>query len=227
MQQNSKRSGKDGERKVVKRIPIFLSNAQNRSTQENKSKLYLMQFPLAQASSPLNKANLIQKIRAQYKPNCDIVQMALPLDPRGVTYSRERGAEFGVGAAVMADQISSNTLKQKKEDDDEHSVEYLDHMIVEGSKVSNGSSGITGTYMLGYLVNDELHLSPLDSIMQFRPSFAHVDGVEMQEKANARGDQTEDSGSEIEDKAAVNVKKQALQVFTFYFILTLRFPSCG
>ena len=64
-----------------------------------------------------------------------------------------------------------------------------------------GANDITGA----------VHLTPIDSVLQMRPQLSYLDALEQHAKATQARNDSEESGSELED-ASAQPKKQALQV---------------
>lgn len=60
-------------------------------------------------------------------------------------------------------------------------------------------------YMIGAFQDDQLHITPIDSIAQLRPQFHHLDAVAEQEKAAARPQRDPGAAGRVQEARAVQM----------------------
>lgn len=161
----------------VASLPVYLASALPPG-----ARLELFQYPLYARGRPLpvpaSAAQRGQRITSRWRPRADRVELDMPLDMREAVYDQARGAEMGEGAARLG-TIGTPEIKQ------EHDAPppRLDRIRLESSTVPNMTR-----YMIGTVHNGALHLSPLHSVLQLRPSMQHVDAMHEAADAERRRD---------------------------------------
>ncbi|KAJ2544379.1 hypothetical protein EV175_005896, partial [Coemansia sp. RSA 1933] len=147
-------------------------------TQQIAKNLHLLQYP--QKEGTIDPGVLHPKV-ARIKPIHGQMEMDIPLDVQSPMYNRDRGLELGVGIADNGRLLDITTL-----------------VSVDIPKSS--------TYVAGVFSNGGLHLTPIESLTQLRPSLKYLDRVAEKERAASKLDNDED---EDEKK---DVKAQTVQV---------------
>lgn len=207
--------------KVIKRIPIYLSQLSSVTKKaaseliamppeasetlelltstikaEMHKDLYLMQFPLTQQSPLTAKENEAPGI-FRLKKESGVCELRLPLKTNSVVYDKDAGERYGFASQEMDSMNEGNDQLQNNLSNEDG---FLDKVLLEGNPVLNGS-GRCGTYLVGVVKNDGIHLNALKSVVRFRPCLKHLDANDTMAK---RHESEVESGSEIED----NAKKQ-------------------
>ncbi|WFD30357.1 hypothetical protein MSPP1_001375 [Malassezia sp. CBS 17886] len=156
---------------VVASLPVYLSAPANEA-----DRLELFQYPLYPRRRPLpvpsSAVQRGQQIASRWRPHADRVEMDIPLDVRESIYNRDRGSEYAQSLAHM-DSIdlphAADRVHVKQEGGGDAHPRF-DRMRLEGVPVPHATS-----YMVGTILNGELHLTPLHSTLQLRPSMQHLD----------------------------------------------------
>ncbi|KAI9189491.1 hypothetical protein H9P43_000924 [Blastocladiella emersonii ATCC 22665] len=207
MDSASIRARLDAEDPIVKTMPVFLNS-------QLASNLHLFQFPIR--SRPFSEGG--QPIEARIKSKSQVIELDLPLDTRSVIYDPAQGETFG------SSDSAPRTIYDRAADPDSgggagSSPKKLDRMTLTSTKVPP----IT-TYYVAAFRDDEMHLSPVASTLQFTPSLKHIDRLAQQdrdakkrvdeEEKRARGEQVDKKPSaamllsrvETEDMASARQK---------------------
>ncbi|KAI8930341.1 Sin-like protein conserved region-domain-containing protein [Entophlyctis helioformis] len=173
---------------IVQEIDVYLANDISES-------LYMLQFPTR--PMPFTPDVLPKVGRIKYKTKK--VQLDVLLDPTGDHYDRDQGERFGNGldnrplltAFDVRDGLNNNGPRQK-----------LDAIKLESRIVP-----LNAQYMVGYLKagEDALHLRPLSTVLQLRPSLDYIDKISEKEKTASQRimyeERKEAEGVEEEAKA--------------------------
>ena len=171
---------------LVASLPVYLS-----ASLPDTARLQLFQYPLYRRGRPLpvpaSAAARGQHITSRWRPNADRVEMELPLDMREAVYDADKGAAMGEASQRIGHigepghDGAARGGAMKPESDVEPTPPRFDRMRLESSAVPNATHYLVGTVHQG-----ELHLAPLHSILQLRPSMRHVDAMSDAEDAEAR-----------------------------------------
>lgn len=202
---NSSQSGE-----LLASLPVYLSNSLPSS-----SSLQVFQYPTYPKGRPLpfpqsaRERGLQAAMRT--RPRAKRVEIELPLDLRPPVYSTDRGEEFGEGAAAAGpigpgpkgsamkgggekriksefggyQSLSSSSDPRKK----------LERTRLESTMMPHQTK-----YMLGVIRDRAVHLTPVDSVHQLRPSMHYIDALEalkrQQDKAAEEKNRAEDDEEE-------------------------------
>ncbi|TRY83778.1 hypothetical protein DNTS_025263 [Danionella cerebrum] len=140
----------DDDDPIIKEIDVYLA----RSLVE---KLYLLQYPVRPASmSYSNTTNL----RARIKPKQQKVELEVAMDTMSPNYCRSKGEQI----ALNVDGLSS-------EDSNIYSTKMMDKQTFSSIQATTNTS----RYAAAVFRRGELHLTPLQGILQMRPSFTYLD----------------------------------------------------
>ncbi|WFD34391.1 hypothetical protein MCUN1_001230 [Malassezia cuniculi] len=160
-------------------LPVYLASALPPG-----ARLELFQYPLYARGRPLpvpaSAAQRGQRITSRWRPRADRVEMDMPLDMREAVYDQERGAEMGESAARMG---TIGAVKQERD----APAPKLDRIRLESAAVPNATR-----YFVGTVSDGALHLSPLHSVLQLRPSMQHLDVMHELADAERRRDAEEE-----------------------------------
>ncbi|PWN40362.1 hypothetical protein IE81DRAFT_331697 [Ceraceosorus guamensis] len=185
-------------------LPVYLSSSLPAS-----SRLSLFQYPTYPRGQPLPIPDSARSRglseAARWRPKANRVEVELPLDLRPVVYNMDKGQNMAMGAehggtfgkdssagsSAMGDD--QRRVKVKREKEEPAKIKRLERTRLESSLVPNQTK-----YMVGVIRDGALHLTPLDSVLQLRPSMHYLDGLDVQARKEAKADRGEedDSGGE-------------------------------
>ncbi|EDW70102.1 DNA-directed RNA polymerase III subunit RPC5 [Drosophila virilis] len=168
----------DEEDPIVEEIPVFLS----KNLQDN---LYLFQYPTK--TQLLNHDDAVV-VNCCVKPFTQEVKVDFGLNIESNHYDRFKGEQF----AVAAD--GKNTYGAATPKGAERPT-YKRGIVDKQAFTSTRSLTDISKYVVGIYTDKELHLSPLASIVQLRPSLNYFDKEDKRRKAEQKA-QTEDVDDE-------------------------------
>ncbi|KAJ5042220.1 uncharacterized protein L3040_004774 [Drepanopeziza brunnea f. sp. 'multigermtubi'] len=175
--------------------------------------MYVLQFPNRDARQNYSKKNAAEPLKMRIKPKAGMVELDVPMDVRnnydqrkGATWGSaiKKSAEtkgagshglpggFGIGGApppggrgrgarVIEDV---RAVQDQILEDFENAIQREQVLVKQtlgGQAISNEET--TPQYMIGTFLNDQLHLTPVDNVVQMRPQFHHIDAQSEQERA--------------------------------------------
>lgn len=161
---------RDGEVPVAS-LPVYLS-----ASLPSSSHVELFQYPLYARGRPLpvppTAAQRNQRVTTRWRPQANRVEMDIPLDMRENVYNRDRGRELAENCTSMPpiNVPGADAVKQERTNDMPVANNVFDRMRLESTTVQPATR-----YMVGLVHQGEVHLVPLDAIVQMRPSMQHVD----------------------------------------------------
>ncbi|KAH8678774.1 DNA-directed RNA polymerase III subunit Rpc5 [Tricladium varicosporioides] len=173
--------------------------------------IFVLQFPNRDSQQPYNNNNHSQPLKLRTKPNSGMVEIDVPIDAwrnydraKGISWgdalkksniSKGRGSHglaggFGIGGAgpgrgrgrgaiIDEDTVVQNALADYAGAMEREQV--LTKQTLGGQCVPQDDTN--PWYMVGTFRGDQLHLTPVDQIVQMRPQFHHVDAKEEERKA--------------------------------------------
>ncbi|KAG0171062.1 DNA-directed RNA polymerase III subunit RPC5 [Apophysomyces sp. BC1034] len=196
----------DDEDEVLSEIPVYLSNKLSKY-------LYLFQYPMR--SMPFNERN--GPCAARVKPHAKMVELEIPLDIRSDFYNRERGEDFAMG---MNDKTIKTAYDRRMEEHEEEQMmghsynrnkkkeeELLDKMTLTSTVVPTQTQ-----YLVGVLHQDELHVTPIRSMVQMRTGFSYIDKIDEKWKAANKRIQDQEKLEEKTKKPEISAKATAVQI---------------
>ncbi|KAK2736399.1 hypothetical protein FQN57_000776 [Myotisia sp. PD_48] len=194
---------------VIASYDIFITDAQIRRL--------LVQFPDRQFDQPYNESSQQKPLELRLKPKTGLIELDVPINTQ-FNYDESKGLRYGNamrksniiqagGTHGMAGGFNSGggtgagKVKSDVGDMDDGMGLYMDledeerKMGVTMTKQTLGGrikKPIDGdpVYMLGSFRDNELHLSPLESVVQLRPQLHHIDAydeVAVKGKAGVKG----------------------------------------
>ncbi|XP_023294508.2 DNA-directed RNA polymerase III subunit RPC5 [Lucilia cuprina] len=163
------------EDEVLEEIPVFLS----KNLQEN---LYLFQYPTKTQVSNFESAAVVN---CCVKPLNHEVKVDFALDTESPFYDRFKGEQL----ALAADGKSQAKGERPT---------FKRGIMDKQAFVSSTSLDDVSKYIVGIYTDKEIHLSPLTSILQLRPSFSYFDKEDKRNKAEQKALNEEDDDEELQ-----------------------------
>ncbi|XP_067225905.1 DNA-directed RNA polymerase III subunit RPC5 [Chanodichthys erythropterus] len=165
----------DDDDPIIQEIDVYLA----RSLVE---KLYLFQYPVRPATMSYNNAT---HLAARIKPKQQKVELEVAMDTMSPNYCRSKG-----------EQIALNVDGTSSEDSNVYSTKMMDKQTFSSIQATTNTS----RYAAAVFHKGELHLTPLQGILQMRPSFTYLDKADTKhrerEAANEAGDSSQDEAEE-------------------------------
>ncbi|TPX59967.1 hypothetical protein SpCBS45565_g07619 [Spizellomyces sp. 'palustris'] len=142
------------EDEIVKEVDVYFSQALADS-------LYLFQYP----TRPHAFDEETRPSTGRIKPKTKRFELEIPLQTRSAFYNRERGEELGQGT-------DNAPIRGVFDYDDGTPAKLLDKQTLSSSILPSHAN-----YMIGLIRNDELHLTPIATSLQLRPSLFYIDKI--------------------------------------------------
>ncbi|KAK7134177.1 hypothetical protein R3I93_017550 [Phoxinus phoxinus] len=165
----------DDDDPIIQEIDVYLA----RSLVE---KLYLFQYPVRPATMSYNNAT---HLTARIKPKQQKVELEVAMNTMSPNYCRSKG-----------EQIALNVDGTTAEDTNVYSTKMMDKQAFSSIQATTNTS----RYAAAVFRKGELHLTPLQGILQMRPSFTYLDKADTKhrerEAANEAGDSSQDEAEE-------------------------------
>ncbi|XP_016411122.1 DNA-directed RNA polymerase III subunit RPC5-like [Sinocyclocheilus rhinocerous] len=165
----------DDDDPIIQEIDVYLA----RSLVE---KLYLFQYPVRPASMSYDNA---AHLAARIKPKQQKVELEVAMDTMSPNYCRSKG-----------EQIALNVDGTSSEDPSVYSMKMMDKQTFSSIQATTNTS----RFAAAVFHKGELHLTPLQGILQMRPSFSYLDKADTKhrerEAANEAGDSSQDEAEE-------------------------------
>ncbi|XP_062611114.1 DNA-directed RNA polymerase III subunit RPC5-like [Saccostrea cucullata] len=169
---------------VLHEIDVFISKSL-------ADKLYLLQYPVRPGRMTYDDVDILA---ARVKPVQKKVEIEATINTRSPHYARSKGEQI----ALNVDGAFGSSS------DSMYSSDKMDKQVL--TSVSTGEK--SGRYAAGIFKDGELHLTPLNAIIQMRPSFSYLDRADLKIKSEVgpAGDGGESSQDEEEEVKPVTVK---------------------
>ncbi|KAG6448999.1 DNA-directed RNA polymerase III subunit RPC5 [Manduca sexta] len=186
----------DEEDPVVQEIPVFLSQALS-------DKLYVYQYPVKPAKRDWNEAKIVN---AAVKPKNRIVRVEVGLDTYSDKYCQSKGEQIALN--TDGQQESSWHIKEK-----DKSLYFKSGMMDKIVYESSTPCIDTKHYAVAILQDKELHCTPIQGIIQMRPSYSYYDKQEKKKNEKNKADKSDDENNEPEaKKVTVKFARQETEV---------------
>uniref|UniRef100_A0A6B2FAJ3 DNA-directed RNA polymerase III subunit RPC5 C-terminal domain-containing protein n=1 Tax=Bothriechis nigroviridis TaxID=88079 RepID=A0A6B2FAJ3_BOTNI len=160
---------------IVQEIDVYLAKSLS-------EKLYLFQYPIRPASMTYDE---VTHLSAKIKPKQQKVELEMAIDTSNSNYCRSKG-----------EQIALNVDGTCTDETNTYSSKLMDKQTFCSSQTTSNIS----RYAAAIYKRGELHLTPLNGILQMRPSFAYLDKADAKyrerEAANEHGDSSQDEADE-------------------------------
>ncbi|XP_014669271.1 PREDICTED: DNA-directed RNA polymerase III subunit RPC5-like [Priapulus caudatus] len=164
----------DDDDPVVQEVDIFLSKALT-------ERLYLFQYPVRPATMPYDE---VEVIGVRMKPKQQKVELELGINTRSVNYSHSKGEQI----ALNVDGASRGSESAY------FASGIMDKQLLVSSSVGNASL----QYAAAVFRDDELHLTPVQGVIQLKPNFNYFDKADSKMKESTADD---GESSQEEDEA--------------------------
>ncbi|XP_075160810.1 RNA polymerase III subunit E [Haematobia irritans] len=160
---------------IVEEIPVFLS----KNLQDN---LYLFQYPTKTQVSNFENAAVVN---CCVKPINKEVKVDFALDTESPFYDRFKGEQMALAADGKTQAKGERPTFKRG-------------IMDKQAFVSSTSLDDVSKYIVGIYADKEIHLSPLSSILQLRPSFSYFDKEDKRNKAEQKALNEEDDDEELQ-----------------------------
>ncbi|KAG9235835.1 DNA-directed RNA polymerase III subunit Rpc5 [Amylocarpus encephaloides] len=178
--------------------------------------VYVLQYPNRSSDKPYNTECHSQPLKLRVKPNSGMVEIDVPIDTYN-NYDRYKGVEWGeaLKESTAAKGKGSHGLpggfgiggiqprgrgRGKTEEDEREAhlatlrnfagaierEQALGKQTLGGQAVANSETN--PKYMVGIFRKNQLHLTPVDHMVQMRPQFHHIDALAEHKKLFAARD---------------------------------------
>lgn len=168
---------------IIQEIDVYLAKSL-------AEKLYLFQYPVRPSSMTYDD---VTHLSARIKPKQQKVELEMAINTSSPNYSRSKG-----------EQIALNVDGTTFEETNTYSVKMMDKQTFTSIQATTNTS----RYAAAIFRKGELHVTPLQGILQMRPSFSYLDKADgkhrEREAANEGGDSSQDEAEE--DVKAITVR---------------------
>ncbi|CAL8380914.1 DNA-directed RNA polymerase III subunit RPC5 [Gadus morhua] len=175
-------SGEDDD-PVIEEIDVYLAKSL-------AEKLYLFQYPVRPSMSTYDDVN---HLSAKIKPKQQKVELEMAINTLSPNYCRSKG-----------EQIALNVDGTTYEETNTYSTKIMDKQTFTSIQATTNTS----RFAAAVFRKGELHITPLQGILQLRPSFTYLDRADgkqrEREAANEGGDSSQDEAEE--DVKAITVR---------------------
>ncbi|RKF63378.1 hypothetical protein GcC1_139013 [Golovinomyces cichoracearum] len=176
--------------------------------------VYILQFPNRDSRQNYNANLGAEPFKMRIKPVAGMVEMDVPIDPfnnydreKGIKWgdalrkskiakgggSHGLPGGFGIGGAQSSGRGKGKGGVAGNDETNHESVmadyetavqkeQVLIRQTLGGQAISKDAT--TPQYMIGTFRKDQLHLTPVDNIVQMRPQFHHIDAAVEQERSS-------------------------------------------
>lgn len=181
---------------VVQEIPVYLSQALAKN-------LYIFQYPVR----PANREWKEVKIKnAAVKPRNKMVRLEVSLDTYSDKYCPSKGEQIALN--TDGPQESSWHVKEKDKTQFFKSG-VMDKIVFESSTPCTE----TDHYAVAILQDKELHCTPIQGIIQMRPSYSYYDKQDKRKTEKSKGDSDDEEEKEPEaQQVTVKFARQETEV---------------
>jgi DNA-directed RNA polymerase-3 subunit RPC5 len=169
----------DEEDEIIEEIDVKL-------TETLAKYIYLFQYPNQHPDA--QEPN--QGFEIQVKPTFEKFQIKVPLDPNVDTYSQEKGKELFEGTHNEPIGLNQDGMRKVKQENGDSLLKYQ-------TLTSYHSPSQTSNF-IAVMNDNELHLTPIKSIVQLRPSFEVIDKIDEKRKnANKKKDLKDENQDKV------------------------------
>ncbi|KXS21604.1 hypothetical protein M427DRAFT_274537 [Gonapodya prolifera JEL478] len=152
---DSDASSVDSDDAVLAEYPVFLSR-------DLGDAIHLLQFPLGHAPETTQTHPLSGKL----KPKSKQLELHVPLDTGDSHYDQDRGA--------MMATIATKGAKSAGGHDDDVQPDFGTKKVLEKQTLVSSLVPSVANYCVGAFSEGALHLHPISTLLQLRPSLAHL-----------------------------------------------------
>lgn len=182
-QEHADPAGREHSDPVIKEYKVFVS------TQLSKY-LHLVQAP-SRTRLPANNGCAIA---GRYKKVSRAFELNVPMDTSHPTYSKGRGEDLAAATQTGSIKLAGSQLGVA-------SGQKLDRIQLVGGPVAK----LNAKYFAAVFHEDALHLTPLPSVIQLRPSLTYLDDIDAKTKASTKKMADMDKAAQPDSVKAVQV----------------------
>ncbi|KEF55557.1 uncharacterized protein A1O9_08307 [Exophiala aquamarina CBS 119918] len=216
----------DDDDPVVASYDVYLTEPLS-SNESNTSRLFLLQYPAHRPySKPYNAARNQTPSSLRLKSNSGFVEVDVPIllhehynaaagEKYGKAMSESRtkhaGGTYGLAGGFTSSGHSK--LRDAPQQDDSHDSWPILQTQTLGGKIV-APTARDPIYLLGCFRHNQIHLSPLDAVVQMRPQLHHIDA---EEELGQKRSQSSTGPAAARQKAgangvAVKVESKAIEI---------------
>lgn len=131
---------------------------------------------LVQTPSKSHLPNLHERaIRGRFKKVSRAMELDVPLNTRHETYSKIRGEDFAISAQMGSIKLVGGTQQNVPS-------KMLDTVTLSGGPVSE----LNAKYFVGVVRDEQVHLTPVNTVLQLRPRLGYLDDMDAKTKASTK-----------------------------------------
>ncbi|XP_071763882.2 DNA-directed RNA polymerase III subunit RPC5 [Centroberyx gerrardi] len=165
----------DDDDPIIEEIDVYLAKSL-------ADKLYLFQYPVRPSTMTYDDVN---HLTAKIKPKQQRVELEMAINTMSPNYCRSKG-----------EQIALNVDGTTYDETNTYSAKMMDKQTFSSIQATTNTS----RYAAAVFRKGELHVTPLQGILQMRPSFTYLDKADSKnrerEAANEGGDSSQDEAEE-------------------------------
>lgn len=182
---------------LVGEVKVFLSKTLSEG-------LYVFQYNSKPSNRPFDPRN--ECVGAKVKPLQQKVELEISIDSNSQNYN------YGKGEQLILNMKSNNEAIKSQYGD------ILDKQLLTSTKAVSS----TTPFSIGFFRKGEIHLTPLHSILQLKPSFNFLDAADSSnsDKKNLAEEEEEEEPKALQVKFASNEteKSKAAKAKSFYYM---------
>ncbi|KAI5652061.1 sin-like protein conserved region domain-containing protein [Phthorimaea operculella] len=186
---------------IVQEIPVFLSQAL-------KDNLYLYQYPVRPGNRDWKDVNIVN---ASIKPKNKLVRLEVGLDTESEKYCASKGEQIALNTDGLQEMSFIRKTDKEKE---KEKAPYFRHGIMD-KIVYESSNPCTETehYAVAILQDKELHLTPIQGIVQLRPACSYYDKQDKKKTDKSKAENSDDEEKEPEaQQVTVKFARQETEI---------------
>lgn len=110
---------------------------------------------------------------AKIKPKQNKLEIEIELNTTNENYSRPKGEQFALNVDGKPCLLQAAANSKQPKEQKYYKSNCMDKQVLASSNATLGQ--MSRLYQLGILKDDKLHLNPIHSILQMKPSFEYFD----------------------------------------------------
>lgn len=183
-------AGQDDE--VVAELDVVLSK-------QLKEHIMLLQFPLRPKEKPYDQAHSNGPTAARFKARAQLLELEVPLDTAAPTYDSVKGHEIGATHTSLP-PLPFGTAPSSTGQPGASSSTPAAGGPMRSHVLASTVVPAKTHYAVGVVRDGRLHLTPIKSVLQMRPSVRHMDALTAPAKATDSDESDEEGKDEGEDE---------------------------
>ncbi|XP_049869429.1 DNA-directed RNA polymerase III subunit RPC5 [Pectinophora gossypiella] len=182
---------------VVQEIPVYLSQALTEH-------LYIYQFPVRPGNRDFKEEHVVN---SAVKPRNKLVRLEVGLDTSSDNYCHSKGEQIALNTDGQPEPYYSKSKEKEKPPYFRDGI--MDKIVYESSNPCTE----TAHYAVAVLQDKELHLTPMQAIVQLRPSYSYYDKQEKRKHDKSKAENSDDEEKEPEaQQVTVKFARQETEV---------------